>query len=815
LKPGAPKSNTCVASRAFAGLLACAAVFRAAPGSPAADEGLGRVIYVRSQGAGVLIHAERGDVRLDFLSARIVRIADAKAPPSIPLLAAPIPRQPPQIKPLDPRFQAIETEALRVEIQRDPLRIRILDRGGTLLLEDDPDGGLGPFGPALWQWRARFAPQGGALGFGRLGPIVPGPGGSIDFAAPAQALAGQSPLLLPAAPCGRLGNGCGLAFSVAGQARLEFPQLGRMRFSNGGALEAFVFPAPDIESYWACLRAIVGLPAFPPRWLFGVGFMLDPCRSYREMLDLPGRLQSDKFPMDWTVFPAARPGAAGWNDPPGAMKPDAHLWQGAEERFKRMRNEGVAVVVEAPAACHAQAPVPSDFALDYDSPLADWESRFGPLRQAGMALWLLGEDSGRSSDSLQGAAPAAQGAERPRLRAARWRQWIEAKPDPARRAFVLDRRATPDMERLGCFLAPWAVQPMACQPSDAFRAAADAAESGWAFWGLELPVSPSAYPSPAAFRRWLQAAIAAPLLLLRANSWDEALPSRLPPEITREMDRLWTVRARLRPLIYSLAREASLSGIPLCRPAPGAASSGAQGALGRGAALRIGPDLLFLAADAEDGGAVSVDLPDGEWISLRDERRVQGGRRLDLRLEESQVEAFARRGSCIPFWGKADGAAAPMLVARIYPSASGAYRLYEDAGEGRGVESGEFAVTQIEWERQGAENALAIRVSGPLGDYSERSAARDLMLQIESGRLPLAVAVDGQMTTRLPFVAGPSRLLEAGPALQFKSALLPPRPLWDHDGTGLLYVWLPQRGSQSEVKIYAGPSLLPSEAPAL
>ncbi|MCX7014610.1 MAG: DUF5110 domain-containing protein [Candidatus Sumerlaeota bacterium] len=348
------------------------------------------------------------------------------------------------------------------------------------------------------------------------------------------------------------------------------------------------------------------------------------------------------------------------------------------------------------------------------------------------------------------------------------------------------------------FLAPWAIDPKAAKPTEAFRAAGIAGEQGYTLWGLVLPVGAEAYPSMAAYRRWMQAAVAAPVLLLRAETREETDLSNLPAEALRELQRTRAVRSRLRPVFYNLMREATLKGTPLCAPAQTKEA---------GAAIRLGPDLVFTVADPEEArGIVHVEMPEGKWVSLRDNRDVSSSHTLDLALAENQMDAFVRAGSILPFWGDLEGAEGPRLVERLYPSESGAFRLYEDAGDGLGYQKGEFAVTTTEWKYDAAKKALAVTIAGPVGDYAEKAMARSLLLQVAMPKQPTAVFLDGKAVERKPYVAGPSQLLEPDPALRLETAEQPAYPLWDHDGAAFLYLWLPQRAAITKVEIYGPPS---------
>src|SRR5690606_3058293 len=118
------------------------------------------------------------------------------------------------------------------------------------------------------------------------------------------------------------------------------------------------------------------------------------------------------------------------------------------------------------------------------------------------------------------------------------------------------------------------------------------------------------------------------------------------------------------------------------------------------------------------------------------------GQAIESRLDSGRFPAYARRGAFIPYWGTAAPADSSYFVGRLYPSSKGEFALYEDAGEGLAYLSGEFAVTQFNWKYEPAENVLEVTVAGPLGEYAPEVSPRDMLLQIHSSRLPLALFVD-------------------------------------------------------------------------
>ncbi len=796
----------------------------------------GKVIYIRRDGEGVLIHTEHGDLQLSFPAPTIVRLRDRtpSSPASAPSPFVSSSNPAAKFDSLDPRYQILETEALRVEIQPDPFGLTIKDRQGNLLLQDT-QGGLMAFDEKRTAWTARYAPQGPIRGFGAIRPLDPTPSTAIRFDEPTSSTHARALHLSPA-PFGRLSDRCAVLFRVEGEAQLRLPERGVFVFESGGLLDACICLTDSDEQYWQTLSFLLGRPAFLPSWLLGTGYALEQCNSLVEVRSLASRLKTQGFPVDYLCFYALRPAIAGWNAPFGALglgpvwahpRPslDVMAEQGAHAVFEipahfaatatvtsmsevlaaRQTESGTPTPDDQPAGLEEDASAPSSQPAAVDMPLdfanttqmKAFAEQLAFLRDNGLTRYLMSEDERPANDP--------SGAARPAQRAQAWAD-ILLQPGAPERRFVLDREARADVLRRAHTLAPWRVDPRIDQPSEAFHAAEAAAWSGLPMWGLELPTSPSAYPSSESLNSWLGAALVAPQVLLRAPSWSQADPPQDVADINFAFKRLFAVRARLRPYLYTLMRTASLTCVPVCRPWPGAMPP-------RVGALSVGPDTLFLASDPDAPGSIAVNLPAGQWNDLNSGALIEGGRKLDVSLAPNVLNAYARAGTIFPYWGEIAKSDSAYFVLRLYPSSKGQYALYEDAGEGNEYANGAFAVTQLLWEYQPADSTLEINIAGPIGDYAASVSPRDLVLQVSLHRLPQSVFIDDKPARRTKFVTGGSALLDPKPPLQFSSSTMPLGATWDHDGQNFLYVWLPERSSNTKIRLFLNLSLTSTGEP--
>ena len=151
-------------------------------------------------------------------------------------------------------------------------------------------------------------------------------------------------------------------------------------------------------------------------------------------------------------------------------------------------------------------------------------------------------------------------------------------------------------------------------------------------------------PDPTLYIRWAQFG------LLSSHSRFHGVRGREPwyygdkaIEVVREFARL---RYRLLPYIYSLAEEASATGIPVVRPLileypddPVAATVDYE--------YLLGPDLLVVPVMNPEGRAV-VYLPEGEWRDWWSGEVSTGPRHLRLEVPIERLPLYARVGADIP-----------------------------------------------------------------------------------------------------------------------------------------------------------------------
>lgn len=175
------------------------------------------------------------------------------------------------------------------------------------------------------------------------------------------------------------------------------------------------------------------------------------------------------------------------------------------------------------------------------------------------------------------------------------------------------------------------------------------------------------------------------------------------------------LRYQLQPYVYSLAREARDTGMPLMRAMwlhypedDYAASLGDQYLWGR--------DMLV--APVYEQGAVSRELylPEGEWYDWWTNETVEGGQNVTREVDLMTMPIYIRAGGIIPFdpvrqysEQEVDG---PTTL-RVYPGADGEFTLYDDDGISLEYLEGQGTWIGMEWDD--SEQTLTLSPAAPAG----------------------------------------------------------------------------------------------------
>jgi alpha-glucosidase (family GH31 glycosyl hydrolase) len=249
--------------------------------------------------------------------------------------------------------------------------------------------------------------------------------------------------------------------------------------------------------------------------------------------------------------------------------------------------------------------------------------------------------------------------------------------------------------------------------------------------------------SPEMYVRWVQLGTFQPLERLHSHHglrlpWEYEEPAR---SIAADFLRL---REALVPYLYTLAREAHDTGVPMVRPlylewpARG-------GAYRHPSEFLLGRDVLVAPVAAPgDPAPVRVWFPPGTWVDWFTGKRHRGPATRELSVPLGRMPVFARAGSVVPLQPALDTTpVAPIgkLGLRVQRGA-GRFDLYDDAGDGLSYERGRFTRTRIVQAVHGRATRLTVRPSR--GDFPSAVDSRSYEIQMVGVRRPETVEVAGR-----------------------------------------------------------------------
>jgi len=230
--------------------------------------------------------------------------------------------------------------------------------------------------------------------------------------------------------------------------------------------------------------------------------------------------------------------------------------------------------------------------------------------------------------------------------------------------------------------------------------------------------------TPSLFARWM--GIGAFLPFARAHT-EKGNPPKEPWAFGRATEetcrRALEARYRLMPYLYTVFREASVSGLPVVRPVFFADPADSSLRSEDGAFL-LGGDVLVV-ADVTPLRNRRASLPDGgAWPEI-----VALGRLSDGSRDPDLPRLLQRPGSVVPIGpvvqhtGEIPAEASELAVlVSLDPAGRAVGYLYEDEGDGFGYERGEYRLTRFDAERSaaGSGRGVVVRATQVEGGWPKR-----------------------------------------------------------------------------------------------
>ncbi|HEU4700803.1 MAG TPA: TIM-barrel domain-containing protein [Gemmatimonadales bacterium] len=540
---------------------------------------------------------------------------------------------------------------------------------------------------------------------------------------------------------------------------------------------------PDAAGVLQRYTRLTGRPPLPPKWALGLLQSKFGYRSWDEVDEVARRYRASGIPCDAIILDLHWFGGVphfGGAHRIGALEWDATHFADARRRIARLRAQGFRTIVieepyvdaalpafdEAARAGHlATSATPDGTAptvlekwwgrggiVDMTSPDARawWWRRHLPLVADGVAGWWtdLGEP-----DTFDAESRYAGGAHADvhNLYAMEWaRALVEgaARDLPDERPFVLTRAGYAGIQRHGAAL--WSNDVMTAFEWLAPQVATglNVGLSGIPWWGTDVGGFIGPVASDELYCRWFQFGALSPVFRPHGQERPTA-PFEFSPETEAICRRFAELRYRLLPYLYTAAREAHDTGLPLMRPLLLDDPDDAV-APDLGHEYLLGPSLL-VAPVLHAGTTRNVYLPRGAWVDFWTGETYHGPTWLrNFPAPLDTVPLFVRRGAVLPLAFVAPHTEAQPedeLAVRVYPGPAGSaptsYVLYEDDGHTNDYREGASSRTTVTVTP--APDGFAVEIAPPEGWYAGRPTSRRWYVEAPLAERPDEVRWNGEV----------------------------------------------------------------------
>ena len=646
---------------------------------------------------------------------------------------------------------------LLVEATRDPFHLRYCASDGEPFLEEALDGGLSW---SYWDYSLRYALRADDhfYGMGQADQLADHL--DLDHRGQIREVWNQhSPPATTIFPWLLSLRGYGLLVDNPNRAVWDLGQSDPASFAyraRGGGLQYYVFVGPGLQRVLQTFFELTGFPPLPPRWIFGLLQSRYGYRNRRELETVAETFRAKRLPCDALILDVF------WFKEMGDLAFDSIDWPDAREMISRLKQKGFrTMVIEEPylttksrsyPEAHSRGYLarhydgtaytfdfwPGECALvDFSNPAARewWSQKHKPLLELGIDGWWadLNEPAKHFQDMAHHGGQAASVHNSFALFMQQAIHDAHQCYAPERRLFILSRAAFPGSQRYGAALWSGDVDMTFASLRKQVAVGLNVGLAGIPLWGTDIGgFGFGGKCSAELYARWFEFGAFCPLCRPHGDQTELREPWQFGSEIEAICRKYLQLRYRLLPYIYSIAREACTSGIPIMRPLvleypkdPNVYNLADEYLFGR--------DILVAPILDEGAAERTVYLPAGVWIDFWTEKSWVGPRFLKVHAELDTIPLFIRQGAIIPMGPDVQySSERPLdpLTLEIYRGCDGAFTLYEDDGETCAYKNGAFAETRF--AMRDTPEALICHLGERQGSFAGHQLPRTILLNIHN-----------------------------------------------------------------------------------
>lgn len=247
--------------------------------------------------------------------------------------------------------------------------------------------------------------------------------------------------------------------------------------------------------------------------------------------------------------------------------------------------------------------------------------------------------------------------------------------------------------------------------------------------------------------RWLQFGVFNPLSRVHHEGNNAVEPWLFGEEAEKISRAAIELKYQLHPYIYTYAREAYDTGLPIMRPLLLEYASD-ENTYEINDQFLFGVDLLIAPVVEEGVTYRQVYLPKGTWRDYNNPKKsFKGGQTVDYDTPLDVIPMFVKEGAIIPkmpvmpYIGAMKNAP---LILEIFPAAKPSeFTLYEDEGVTNDYRNDHFVKTQIESKTTSSE--VIVTINEPQENNFSRDEKRNFWLEIFLDEKPTGVKLNGKV----------------------------------------------------------------------
>jgi len=505
-------------------------------------------------------------------------------------------------------------------------------------------------------------------------------------------------------------------------------------------LDLFVVVSRDPSEILADYARITGHPELPPLWSFGYLQSHRTLAGPEEILSVAKTFREKKLPCDALIYLGTGFTPSGWNAQNGSFAFHRENFPDPGAMIDELHALHFRVVLHAVIlARDLRGAVRDGCQLEsYD------EEQAGCYWNVHRKLLAMGVDGFWPDEGDPLTAEA---------RLTRNRMYWEGPQldRPNERPFALHRNGHAGMQRYGAFLWSGDVYTTWETLGTHVPVAINTGLSGIPYWGTDIGgFVPTKEYTGELHVRWFQFGCFCPLFRAHGRTWHLRLPwgwntGELGPdeltttsyasgaanpdpselrnaEVEPICKKYLELRYRMLPYIYTVAREAHDTGLPMMRalwlhyPDDPAARS-------RGDEYLWGRDILVAPVTEPSASTRRLYLPRGSWFDFWTEERIEGGREIDRSVDLATMPLYVRAGTVLPLGPIKQYTDEPVdgpLTLIVYPGAEGSSTLYEDDGKTFDYRRGAWMRLSLTWRDRDRRLTLALAPGSRLLPPSRR-----------------------------------------------------------------------------------------------